>query len=105
MGDCKTVSRLVEDLIEVEDLIKAHYFLEVSSPGLDRPLKKEKDFLRCRGKTIQVSTYSPIDNRKKFKGIIRDYENETLFLQVGGQTVEIHSGNLASARLEIEFKL
>jgi len=103
--DCKTVSRLMEDMIEVEDLIQAHYILEVSSPGLDRPIKKEKDFLRYQGKTIQVSTYSPIDSRKKFKGIIEKYENETLFLKMDDRTVEIPIGNLASARLEIEFKL
>ena len=97
--DCKTVSKMIEDLI------KAHYILEVSSPGLERPLKKEADFLRYRGKMIQVSTYSPIDSRKKFKGVIENYENETLFLKSEDQIVEIPIGNLASARLEIEFKL
>lgn len=103
--DCKTVSKMIEDMIEVEDLIKAQYILEVSSPGLERPLKKEADFLRYRGKMIQVSTYSPIDSRKKFKGVIENYENETLFLKSEDQIVEIPIGNLASARLEIEFKL
>jgi ribosome maturation factor RimP len=79
--DCQKLSREIEDLIEIHELIKDHYVLEVSSPGLDRPLKKESDFIRNKGKKIQVNTYSPINNSKINTGTISDFSNSTLFLE------------------------
>ena len=63
--DCQELSREIEDLIEIHELIDDHYVLEGSSPGLDRPLKKEADFLRNKGKRVQIKTYSPINNKKE----------------------------------------
>ena len=66
LADCQKVSRLAGDLIEVEEVIEPVYTLEVSSPGLNRVLKKEKDFLKYSGKKIYVQCHAPIDGRKKF---------------------------------------
>jgi len=101
--DCQKLSREIEDLIEIHELIKDHYVLEVSSPGLDRPLKIESDFIRNKGKQIQVNTYSPINNSKTNTGTIRDFSNSTLFLENTNDTLEIPLINIMQAKLIIEF--
>jgi len=103
VGDCQKVSRQLEDLIEVEDVVPNHYTLEVSSPGLDRPLKKESDFVRFVGRLVAVSTFSPVNDRKKFTGTIDKFENQVLFLDTEGQKVAILYQNIAKAKLEFEF--
>ena len=103
VGDCQKLSRLIEDLIEVHELISAPYILEVSSPGLDRPLKKEQDFLRNKGKRILVKTFSPIDGRKKFLGTLKDFTSGVLFLEDDGNILEIQLTKIAQAKLIIEL--
>lgn len=103
VDDCTRVSREIEDLIDVEEVVPSSYILEVSSPGLDRPLKREKDFLRFKGKRAHVTTYTPIHEQKSFKGTIRDFQEDTLFLDIDSQPVEIPKSQIAKARLEIEF--
>ena len=101
--DCQKLSREIEDLIEIHELIKDHYILEVSSPGLDRPLKKESDFVRNKGKQIQVNTDSPINNSKINTGTIKNFSNDTLFLKIKKDTLEISLTDIAQAKLTIEF--
>jgi ribosome maturation factor RimP len=103
VDDCTRVSRQIEDLIEVEEVVPSSYVLEVSSPGLDRPLKKEKDFLRFKGKRAHVTTYTPIHQQKSFKGTILDFQKDVLFLNIDSQAVEIPRTQIAKAKLEIEF--
>ena len=83
LEDCQKVSRQIEDLIDLEEWISSKYVLEVSSPGLDRPLKKEREFLKYKNKRVRVRTFSPIENRRDFSGAIRDCKNQTLFLEEG----------------------
>ncbi len=101
--DCQKLSREIEDLIEIHELISDPYTLEVSSPGLDRPLKKEADFLRNKDKQIQLKTYSPIEGRKNFSGIILDVKNKILFLVDKDDCLELELANIAQAKLVIEF--
>lgn len=101
--DCQKVSRQVEDMIEVDDLIANPFVLEVSSPGLDRPLKKEKDFLRFKNKAVEVKTFSPIENRKNFRGTIKDCKNQILFLDEEGGPMEIALDKISQAKPIIEF--
>ena len=101
--DCQKLSREIKDLIEIHELIANHYVLEVSSPGLDRPLKKESDFLRNKGKQILVKTYSPINNSKTNMGTVKNFKNHTLFLENKKETLEISLANIAQAKLIIEF--
>ncbi|MEE9258553.1 MAG: ribosome maturation factor RimP [Nitrospinaceae bacterium] len=103
LADCQKASRAIEDLIEVNDAIDAPYVLEVSSPGLDRPLKKERDFLKFKDKRIRVHTYAPVEDRKEFSGTIRDFKDRTLFLEDEGVVVQIPLDNIAQAKLIIEF--
>lgn len=103
VGDCQRMSRQIEDLIEVHEVIANPYALEVSSPGLDRPLKKERDFIRNKGKRIQVKTFSPVNSKKKRTGTVQDFKNGTLFLEDDDGILEIPLANIALAKPAIEF--
>ena len=103
LADCQKVSRLAGDLIEVEEVIEPVYTLEVSSPGLNRVLKKEKDFLKYSGKKIYVQCHAPMDGRKKFTGILTDFIDQSIHLEVDGQLYTIPLNRVAKANLVIEF--
>jgi ribosome maturation factor RimP len=103
LEDCQKVSRFAGDLIEVEDVIVPVYTLEVSSPGLSRVLKKEKDFLKYSGKKINLQCHTPMDGRKKFTGILTDFINESIHLEVEGQQHTIPLSQVAKANLVMEF--
>lgn len=78
IGDCEIVNRAMSDLLDADDFIKDAYILEVSSPGLTRPLKKENDFKRSIGKIVEIKTYTKIDNCKDFEGELTVYDEETV---------------------------
>ena len=78
IGDCEIVNRAMSDLLDADDFIKDAYILEVSSPGLTRPLKKENDFKRSIGKIVEIKTYTKIDNCKDFEGELIAYDEETV---------------------------
>ena len=103
VSDCQKLSREIEDLIEIHELISDPYNLEVSSPGLDRPLKIEADFLRNKDKQIQLKTYAPIGGRKNFSGIVLDVKDKILFLKYKDDCQELELANIAQAKLVIEF--
>ncbi len=101
--DCRRVSRKIEDMLEVEELVPAPYTLEVSSPGLDRPLKGEKDFLRNIDKKVEITAETPIKGKNQFSGRIVDFKNNTLSLDIKGTREEIPLDAIAKAQLLIEF--
>ncbi|SVC80922.1 uncharacterized protein METZ01_LOCUS333776 [marine metagenome] len=103
VNDCQKLSREIEDLIEINELIANHYILEVSSPGLDRPLKRKTDFLRNKGKRVRIKTYSLINNNKTNAGTVRDCSNNTLFLEDKKNVLEISLSDIAQATLIVEF--
>ena len=103
VDDCQRLSREIEDLIAIHELIADRYVLEVSSPGLDRPLKKETDFIRNKGKQVLVKTYLPINSSKTNTGTIKDFSNDTLFLENEKKTFEISLSNIAQAKLIFKF--
>ena len=103
LADCQKVSRLAGDLIEVEEVIEPVYTLEVSSPGLNRVLKKEKDFLKYSGKKIYMQCHAPMDGRKKFTGILTGFIDQSIHLEVDGQHYTIPLNLVAKANLVIEI--
>ena len=103
IADCQKVSRLAGDLIEVEEVIEPVYTLEVSSPGLNRVLKKEKDFLKYSGKKIYVQCHAPMDGRKKFTGILTGFIDQSIHLEMDGQHYTIPLNLVAKANLVIEI--
>ncbi|MBU0730358.1 MAG: ribosome maturation factor RimP [Proteobacteria bacterium] len=103
IDDCAGVSRQVAHILEVEDLIDQAYNLEVTSPGLDRPLVKEKDFIRSKGKEVKVITSEPVDGDNVHVGIIENFENSVLSLQTGKGLVKIDFDLISKAKLVIRF--
>jgi ribosome maturation factor RimP len=103
IDDCERVSREIEAVLDVEDPIPFAYVLEVSSPGLDRPLKELEDFKRYSGKTARVITHEPIDNQTFFIGTIISAENNEISLLLPkDRQVIIPYKNISKARLEVE---
>ena len=78
VDDCELVSRTLSDILDKEDFISDAYILEVSSPGLGRPLKKEKDYIRNMGKLIEIRTYRAIDHKKEFQGFLKAYDKDSV---------------------------
>ncbi|TDR82038.1 ribosome maturation factor RimP [Paludibacterium purpuratum] len=99
--DCVTVSNHLTRLFMVEDV--DYERLEVSSPGLDRPLKKEADFVRFVGQLAKIKTRLPIEQQKKFMGRLAGFEEGNVKLEVEGRIVDIPFANIDKARLEPEF--
>ena len=103
LDDCQRISRQVEDLIEVHEVIADPYVLEVSSPGLDRPLKKERDFIRNKEKRVQVKSFSPVNGKKQRVGTVQDCKNGTLYLKDTDGIQEIPLESIAQAKLTIKL--
>ena len=76
VDDCEVVSRRLSDILDEKDYIEDSYILEVSSPGLGRPLKKEKDFRRSLGEEVEIRTYRAIDRQKEFTGILKEFDRD-----------------------------
>lgn len=101
--DCEAVSREVAALLDVEDPIPGHYDLEVSSPGLDRPLFTLDQFERFSGERVQLTAFAPVDGRRKFKGRILGAADGTVRLDQDGSEVALEFGNIAKARLVPDY--
>ncbi len=104
--DLQSVSEEVSAILDAEDPIQSTYTLEVSSPGLDRPLRHEGDYRRFTGRLARLSSYEPIEGRRRFCGRILGAEAGLVRLQLeseGGQVVSLPLERVASGRLEVEF--
>jgi ribosome maturation factor RimP len=103
LDDCSGVSHEVGAVLEVKDVIPNAYVLEVSSPGLTRPLKKPEDFNRFRNQLVKIKLFQPLDGRRNFKGTLLGLEVETVRVEADGQVFEIPLQSIAKANLEIDF--
>lgn len=81
VNDCEAVAREMNVILDREDYVEESYTFEVSSPGLLRPLKKEKDYARSLGKAVEIRTYRPINGEKEFYGILRAYDDKTVTIE------------------------
>ena len=103
IDDCVLISRALEEKLDAEDFITDAYILEVSSPGLGRPLKKEKDYIRSVGKSIDIKLYQARDKQKEFTGILKEYKDGHIILVIDDKDVEFETKGIASARLSLDF--
>ena len=101
--DCESVSREVSALLDVEDPISGDYTLEVSSPGLDRPLFEAADFLRFVGHPVRVTSMAPVAGRRRFRGKLVGADDGAIEVIVDGQTYAIELNNIGKARLDPEW--
>ena len=103
LEDCAAVSREISQLLDIEDFVDQAYNLEVSSPGLNRPLKSMADFERFTGRKAKIKTIEPIAGEHVFIGRIKKTEGETIILEIGRKEVTMPFSQVARARLEIEL--
>lgn len=104
VNDCEAVSRRMSDLLDEKDYIQESYIFEVSSPGLGRQLKKDKDFTRSIGKKVEAKLFRAMDKRKDFDGILTAFDKETVTLTgEHDETVVLERNNIALIRLAIDF--
>lgn len=104
INDCELVSRALSDMLDEEDFIADDsYILEVSSPGLGRPLKKEKDFERSIGAQVEVKTYQAIDRQKEFTGTLAAYDKDSFTIEAEGESMTFRRSDVALVRLALDF--
>lgn len=101
--DCEAVAREMNDLLDAEDFIEESYIFEVSSPGLGRPLKKEKDYVRNMGKEVEIRTYRAINKSKEFYGFLKAYDKESVTIENEDGEVTFQKSEIALIRQAIDF--
>ena len=100
VDDCELISRAFNEILDREDYISEQYIFEVSSPGLMRPLKKEKDYKTSVGKLIDIKLYKPVDKCKEFTGVLDSYDKDTVTIKMDDDTQKTFDrSNLAMIRL------
>ena len=103
IDDCVLISRALEQKLDEEDFIQDAYILEVSSPGLGRQLKKDKDFKRSLGEKVECKLFKAINKQKEFEGILKDFTEETITLGIDEAEQIINRKEIAMIRLAIDF--
>ena len=104
VNDCELVARRMNDILDELDYIDDSYVFEVSSPGLGRPLKKEKDYVRSMGKELEIRTYKAINRCKEFYGILTAYDKDTVTIEdEDGNEMTFNKSDIALIRLAIDF--
>ncbi|MBW2715111.1 MAG: ribosome maturation factor RimP [Deltaproteobacteria bacterium] len=100
---CAAISRELGSQLDVADIIKADYRLEVSSPGLNRPLTRERDFELACGREVQIETQQPILGRRRFRGVLARFESNVAAIVIDGNEVEIPFSEISKAKTIYQF--
>ncbi len=103
IDDCELVSRALSDKLDEKDFIDDAYILGVSSPGLGRPLKKDKDFQRSLGDEVEIRTYKAVNKQKEFTGILKSFDSETVTIDVDEEEMTFERKDIALIRLAFDF--
>lgn len=103
VDDCEAVSRVFSDKLDEADFIDEAYIMEVSSPGLGRPLKKEKDYRRSVGKELEIRTYRAIDKKKEFYGILKSYDENSVTIENEEGEATFQKADISLIRLAFDF--
>lgn len=103
IDECENFSRAVEEKLDADNFISEAYTLEVSSPGADRKLTKEREFLYYKGREVDVKLYKAVDNVKEFTGVLSDFKDGTAYIDTAGEIKKIPAKEAAYIRLHFEF--
>ena len=104
VNDCEAVAREMNEILDREDFVEDSYVFEVSSPGLGRPLKNEKDYIRSMGKEVEIRTYRAINREKEFYGILSAYDENTVTIKTeDGTEMTFEKSDIALIRLAFDF--
>jgi len=102
--ECARVNEALSRQLDLYDLFPNSYTLEVSSPGLDRPLRTDADFRRFAGQRAELKTFAPIDGQRKFRGTLLGIIGDAVVVQIDGRQVHVPKGEIAQARLAVEME-
>ncbi|MHB1392476.1 MAG: ribosome maturation factor RimP [Clostridia bacterium] len=103
IDDCQSVSQELSDLLDQADPIEQSYIFEVSSPGIDRPLKTDRDYEKNNGKLVEVKIFSPLDGKKVFEGILKGHTAEKVEIEADGKAMLVEKSSIALIRPVIKF--
>lgn len=103
VDDCEEVSREMNEILDREDYIKEAYTFVVSSPGLDRPLKRERDFINSIGREVEIKTYKAIDGMKEFTGVLKAFDKDTVTVDEGSSQRVFNRKDISMIRLAFEI--
>lgn len=104
VDDCELVSRAANDILDEQDFVEDSYVFEVSSPGLGRPLKKEKDFARSIGEEVEIRTFRAINRQKEFYGILKEYDKDSITIETEQEEeMKFARTDIALVRLAFDF--
>lgn len=104
INDCEAVSRRLSDILDEEDCIEESYTLEVSSPGLGRPLRKDKDFQRSLGEEVDVKLFAAVDHSKEYTGLLKAFDKESVTIELeDGTQKQFPRNSIALIRLSFDF--
>ena len=105
INDCELISRALSDILDEKDFIPDAYILEVSSPGLGRQLKKDKDFKRSLGEEVEIKLYKPMEKKKELIGLLEDFDADNLYvtLEDREELLAVSRKNIAMVRLTFDF--
>ncbi len=100
LDNCAVVAQLLGPVLDADELVGGSYLLEVSSPGIDRPLRKPGDFVQFSGERVRIQTHVAVRGRKRFKGVLARFEDDLLTVECENEAYDIHIENVAKARLD-----
>lgn len=98
LDECAYLNIEISRILDEKDILQARYILEVSSPGLDRPLKTKADFLRCINKLVKIFLNEPVNGKTELEGIISNVEGDSVHIDVSGEALEVSISNIAKAK-------
>ena len=99
LNDCEKVSDVINPLLDKEDIIKEMYFLEVSSPGIERVLRKEKHFEENIGKEVEINLFKPLNNKKEYTGILNKWDENNIYIETEETKITIERKNISLMKL------
>ena len=102
IAECESLNNYLSEVLDKENVIEEHYLLEVSSPGLGRPITTDKDFARFIGKMLDITTYEPIDGKRAHIGKLIGMDKDNIVIEAGGISTVIPKAKIAKAKLKIE---
>lgn len=103
LDDCESVSRKIDEILDKDEDLTDPYYLEVSSPGLDRPIKTKDDYRRNLGKEVEVKLYAPIDGKKQFEGFLTSYDDENVLIKMEDGDMNFKQKDISMMRQVIKF--
>ena len=103
LDDCESVSRIIDEILDKDEDLTDPYYLEVSSPGLDRPIKTKDDYRRNLGNEVEVKLYAPIDGKKQFEGFLTSYDDENVLIKMEDGDMTFKQKDISMMRQVIKF--